>query len=216
MTSWNPEVFDRHIDPIFTEFSSAEIPEPAFGTDGHYWMTDYFLNSTFGDRFEGRSHQLIMGFIWRSQLCFQNYSSARESTLGYLDAHDPTKPKFTLYFRALGAWEIFLLNGMIAIDYLNKIKGQNSFAAGDGTKEQRIWESGNDIKHMQSSLKTGSTNHYAILPIILTNVGVKTSSGNLVSYLEMFELLQDFENIVDEVKDPRGMLEKRLAEEKEQ
>lgn len=180
-------------------------------TDGSYWMHDYFLNSTLRARFSGKFHQLAMGFIWRSQLCFGHYCSARDATLQYVNEHDPSKPKFGTYFRSVGAWEAYFLNAMIAIDYVAKMNEKQVFARGDGTKDQRIYDVGNHIKHMQNKIQSGLIDHENTMPIVLTNDGVRSSSNIEVSYSELFELLQDFEAIVLEVKDPKAMVDKHLA-----
>lgn len=207
MVQWNPELFDKHIDRDFSAFTCAEVPDPEPLSSGKHWMADYFLNATLNGRFVGRWHQLVMGLIWRSQLCLQHYSAARVETLQYVDKHDPGQPKFGVYFRALSAWEAFFLNAMLSIAYINQINGTHAFSKDDGSIDQRVYEIGTHIKHMQDRVKSGTVDHDATMAIVLTNDGVKSSSNLFVSYFEMFKLLEELAALVEETKNPRAMAE---------
>lgn len=214
MTRWNPQVFDKHIDREFSAFTSAEIPDPESFSSGRYWMADYFLNSTLRSRFTGRWHQLTMGLIWRAQLCLKHYSAARLETLEYVDGHDPGQPKLGTYFRALAEWEAFIVNAMLAIDYINQFNGTHAFDKGDGSIDQRVYDIGIHIKHMQDRVARGKVDHGATMPIVLTNGGLKSSSDLIVSYAEMFKLLEELGAVAGELKDPRGLAETRRAKKK--
>jgi hypothetical protein len=211
MTKWNPQVFDKHIDQEFSAFTSAEIPDPESVSSGKYLMADYFLNSTFRGRLTGCWHQMTMGLIWRAQLCLKHYSAARSDTLEYVEGHDPGQVKLGTYFRALAEWEAFLFNAMLAIAYINQISDKKAFIPKDGSIVQRVYDMGTHIKHMQDSVARGEVDHSATMPVVLTNDGIKSSSGLLASYAEAFKLLEELVAAAAELKDPTGMAEARRA-----
>jgi hypothetical protein len=215
MTKWNPQVFDKHIDQEFSAFTSAEIPDPESVSSGKYLMADYFLNSTFRGRLTGCWHQMTMGLIWRAQLCLKHYSAARSDTLEYVEDHDPHQPKLGTYFRALAEWEAFLVNAMLAIDYANQcnkqVNGEKAFTKDDGSIGQRVYDMGIHIKHMQDRIAQERVDHSSTMPVILTNDGIKSSSGLLVSYAEAFKLLGELAADAIMLMDPSGIPEARRA-----
>jgi hypothetical protein len=100
---------------------------------------------------------------------------------------------------------------MLAIDYINQINDKKAFTKDDGSIEQRVYDMGIHIKHMQDRVAQGKVDHSATMPVVLTNDGVKSSSGLLVSFAEAFKLLEELVAVATELKDPRGMAEARRA-----
>jgi hypothetical protein len=202
---WNPEILNKFVAPDIAKFTSAEIPDL---TDkfpqANYWVVNHFLNSALGTSFKDRWRQVVLACIRRSHNAFSDYHEARSRTLAYLDGNQPDNPKVGHYFDAVSSWESFALQFSMAIDLFRWLnQGQGAFKKNDGSKEQRLYEIANLIKHTASAVDSGQCGESDTVPLWLGNTGLH-SFNLLVTYAEAAEILIDLGTIADELQNPHS------------
>lgn len=206
---WNPTILSKFIAPDIAEFTTSEIPqlETLFPQASH-WVTNHFLNNALRTSFKDGWRQVVLGYIRRTHNAFTAYHEARLLTLSYLDGNQPLNPRVSQYFNAVSSWENFALQVSMALDlfkYLNQ--GTGSFEKNDGSKEQRLYEIANLVKHTVSAVKSGQCSNTDTVPLWLGNEGLR-SFTHLVSYTEASEVLIDLSVLAEDYQDPYSLHEK--------
>lgn len=204
MPSWSSSILNRFVAPEITSFSAAEIPDlrDRF-PDARFWLAHHFLNSVLRGSFTGQVRQLVVGIVRRCSHAFSEYHQAREETIEYLSTADPHNPSISRYFAAVTSWESFILQCSMAVDLLRRLKGEDLFKKGDGSITERLYQMGNQIKHLASCTGSGQMEDDDASPLWLTNSGL-ASFGIEVTFEEASELLGDLAEIAEQLQDPRS------------
>jgi hypothetical protein len=203
---WNPKILSKFIAPNISEFTSADIPDL---TDrfpqAAYWVINHFLNSSLRASFKDQWRQVVMAYIRRAHNAFSAYHEARNRTSAYLAGNQPDNPSVGRYFDAVSSWENFTLQISMAIDLFRWLnQGQGAFQKNDGSKEQRLYEIANLVKHTASAVTSGQCGEADTVPLWLTNDGLH-SFGLFVTYAEAFEILIDVSALADDYQDPYSL-----------
>jgi hypothetical protein len=129
-------------------------------------------------------------------------------TLSYLDGNDPHNPRVGRYYNAVAEWEAFAIDVTIACDLFKWLnQDQGAFAKHDGSKEYRLYEIGNRVKHMASCVRSGQCAPDDTLPLWINKLGLN-SFGIVVAYDEAADILADICAVADELQDPISFREK--------
>jgi hypothetical protein len=206
---WNPEILNKFLAPGIVDFTTANIPnlQEEYPQASH-WITNHFLNSVLRASFKDRWRQVVLAYVRRAHNAFRYYHDARHLTLNYLDGNQPDNPRVGRYFNAVSEWENFILQIAMAIDlfrWLNQDVG--AFQKNDGSKEQRLYEMANLIKHTASAVRSGQCSVSDTIPLWLANDGLRSFSL-LVTYSEVSDILRDISNLADDYQDPYSLRDK--------
>jgi hypothetical protein len=206
---WNPALLSKFIAPGIAEFTSAAIPDlTAKFPQAPHWVVNHFLNNVLRAAFKDRWRQVVLGFVRRSHNAFVAYHDARKQTLEYLDGNEPHNPRVGRYFDAVSSWENFALQVSMAIDLFRWLnQGQGAFEKNDGSKEQRLYEIANLVKHTASAVNSGQCAESDTVPLWLSNQGLH-SFGLSVTYVEASEILNDVAVLADDYQDAHSLREK--------
>lgn len=206
---WNPTILSKFVAPGIAEFTSAEIPDlTARFPQAPFWLVNHFLNNVLRTSFKDRHRQVVLGFIRRAHNAFLAFHDARTGTLAYLDGNEPHNPRIGKYFDAVSSWENFALQVSMAIDLFRWLnQGQGAFAKNDGSKEQRLYDIANSVKHTASAVSSGHCKESDTVPLWLENAGLRSFSLS-VSFLEASEVLADICVLADDYQDPYALREK--------
>jgi hypothetical protein len=206
---WNPEILRKLIAPDIDEFTSAEIPDlRELFPQATYWLANHFLNNVGRGSFQDGARQVALNFIRRAQNAFTHYHAARVHTGRYLGNNDPHNPKASAYFTAVSEWEEYALQISMPIDlfkWLNQEVG--AFSKNDGSREQRLYDIANLVKHTASAVRSGQCKPEHTLPLWLTNEGL-SSFGLAVTYQEAAAVLGDIARLADAMQDPTTFRER--------
>jgi len=173
-----------------------------------HWVTNHFLNNALGTSFKDRWRQVVLAYIRRAHNAFSSYHEARSRSLAYLDGNQPDNPRVGRYFDAVSSWENFALQISMATDLFRWLnEGQGAFQKNDGSKEQRLNEIANLVKHTASAVTSGQCGEADTVTLWLANDG-KRSFGLIVSYAESSEILIDVSKLADDYQDPHSLREK--------
>jgi hypothetical protein len=207
---WNPAILSKFIAPGIADFTSGDIPDltERFPQAPH-WVTNHFLNNALGTSFKDRWRQVVLAYIRRAHNAFSSYHEARSRSLAYLDGNQPDNPRVGRYFDAVSSWENFALQISMATDLFRWLnEGQGAFQKNNGSKEQRLNEIANLVKHTASAVTSGQCGEADTVTLWLANDG-KRSFGLIVSYAESSEILIDVSKLADDYQDPHSLREKR-------
>ena len=206
---WNPEILSKFLAPGIGNFTSAHIPDltQRFPQAPH-WVGNHFLNNVLRGHFGDRWRQVVFAYIRRAQNSFIAYHEARRLTLEYLDGKQPDNPLIRHYFGAVTAWENFALQISMVTDLFRWLnQGVGAFKKNDGSKEQRLYEMANLIKHTASAVDSGQCPESGTIPLWLGNDGLHSFTSS-VSFQEASEILVDVCSLADNFQDPRSLREK--------
>jgi hypothetical protein len=209
MVNWNPAILDTQIAPGISTFCDATIPDiTGMFPEAEHWATNYFLNSVFRGGYAHGVRQVVVGFLRRATLSYTAFHEATQSTRAFLDGADPTNPRIAKYYQTIGKWETFAINMTIAADLFKWINnGDGAFSKNDGSKECRLYELGNKVKHLSGSVDLGHCTINDSLPLWIDSAGLHSFGFN-VTYQEASEVLVDICNLANELQDPLGRLER--------
>lgn len=206
---WNPEILSKFLAPGIADFEFADIPDLTQRyPQAPHWVGNHFLNNVLRGHFKDRWRQVVLAYIRRAQNAFLAYHDARRLTLEYLDGNQPDNPRIHRYFGAVTAWENFALQISMAIDlfcWLNQ--GTGAFKKNDGSKEQRLYEMANLIKHTSSEVDSGQCPESGTIPVWLANEGLHSFASS-VTFQEASEVLADVCNLASDYQDPHSLREK--------
>jgi hypothetical protein len=217
---WNPQLLDKHVAPGIASFTLASIPDLAGQfPQAEYWAVNYFLNGTLRAAWPDRYRQIVVGFLRRASHAYASYREARQMTLDYLEGNDPHNPRIGRYYNTIAKWETFAIDLTIACDLFKWFNlDQGAFSKNDSSKECRLYEIGNKVKHLPSCVKSGQCTPDETLPLWINASGLN-SFALVVTYNEAAEVLADICKIADELQDPltfvkntRAAVERGVAE----
>ncbi|WP_282040609.1 hypothetical protein [Halomonas alimentaria] len=203
MPKWNPKILDKHIAPGISTFTTAEIQDLSGKfPQAEYWVRNYFLNGILRLGYPDRTRQVVVGFLRRASHAYIIYHEARQMTIDYLDGNDPLNPRVGRYFDMIAKWEVFAIDMTIAFDLFKWISnGQGAFAKNDGSKESRLYEVGNKVKHVPTCVNSGQCTIDDTVPLWVNASGLN-SFGITVTYDETAEVLSDVCKVANELQDP--------------
>lgn len=206
---WNPDILSKFLAPGIAEFTSADIPDLAHRyPQAPHWVGNHFLNNALRGHFKDRWRQVVLAYIRRAQNAFLTYHKARRLTLEYLDGNQPDNPRINRYFGAVTAWENFALQISMVIDlcrWLNQ--GVDAFTKNDGSKEQRLYEMANLIKHTASAVNSGQCPESGTIPMWLANDGLHSFESS-ITFQEASEILGEVCSLAEDFQDPLSLHEK--------
>lgn len=198
---WNPDLLDKHIAPGIASFTAAAIPDLSGRfPQADYWAVNYFLNATLRVAWPDRHRRTVVGFLRRASHAHATYHEARQTTLDYLKGNDPLNPRVGRYYGAIANWETFAIDVTIACDLFRRL-GEDAFSRKDGSKEWRLYEIGNKVKHLPGCENRGECSVDDTLPLWINASGLN-SFGIVVSYEEAAAVLADICKMADELQDP--------------
>jgi len=203
---WNPEILNKFLAPGIFGFTSSDIPDltQRFPQAPH-WVGNHFLNNVLRGHFKDRWRQVVLAFIRRAQNAFLAYHEARRLTQEYLDRNKPDNPHVNRYFGAVTAWENYAVQVSMAIDLFRWInQGIGAFKKNDGSKEQRLYEIANLIKHTASAVESGQCPESGTIPMWLENDGLHSFKLS-VTFREASEILRDICNLANDFQDQRSL-----------
>ncbi|MEO7654676.1 MAG: hypothetical protein ABIS23_03210 [Sphingomicrobium sp.] len=210
MGQWSKEILEKLLAPEITDFSEAVIPDLS---DRHpeakHWIANHLLNSTFRGNFPPDMKPLVLNILYRAQTAFRYYHEARSLTLEFLGRQQPFNPSSALYFSAVAAWEVTVINTQLAQDVVAKLNG-NFFEQGDGSDDDRLWAVANRIKHCGSDIAAGKHTEDFTVPMWLANRGLVTRVAEL-SFEEMATYVDGLASVADTLRDPATAAEKYAA-----
>ena len=120
MAQWNSKILEKFFAPGITGFTEAEIPDlKEKHKEAEHWLPNHMLNSVFGGRYSDEVLPFALNMMFRAQVAFKSYHTARDATLEYLKDNKPDNPKIRIYFKAISEWETCLLNLQIFMDLGN-------------------------------------------------------------------------------------------------
>ena len=214
MVSWNPDILNRCAAPKISEFTSLALADLSLEfPQCSFWLQNHFLNSTPLRRpFNPPFKQMAVNIIQKAHYIFYEYGRFRELSAEYLDGNSTDNPKLSSYY--------ILINhcSNIFIHYCSIVEACNSFnmklesdakvfAKNDGSFEQRIYQIGNCIKHVSSSIDSGVCNHEHTLSVWLTNDGFESFDTD-VSYVEFETAIREVGHYAEALVDPLSFIEK--------
>lgn len=209
---WNPDLLEKHIAPGIASFTAAVIPDlTGRFPQAEYWAINYFLNASFRLAWPDRRRQVVVAFLRRASHAYATYHEARQITLEYLDGNDPLNPQIGRYYKAIAKWETFAVDITISCDlfkWWNLRRG--AFSKNDGSKECRLYEIGNKVKHVPSCVDSGQCSVNDTLPLWISAAGIN-SFGLVVTYEEAAEILSDICRLADEFQDPLTFAKNTIA-----
>lgn len=210
---WNPELLAKYVAPGISQFTTAAIPtcQDRF-PQAAYWPVNLFLNSVLRTPWPEGYRQIVLAFLRRTSHAFFSYHDARSLTLQYLEGNDPLNPRIGAYFNAVARWEVFAIEMTVIIDlfkWLNKDVG--AFLKNDGSKEQRLYEVGNCVKHLPSCVRSGQCTADHSMPLWVDSGGIRTFSHS-VAFGDACDVLMDFCILCDEMQDPLTFLRNTQAQ----
>lgn len=211
---WNPLLLDKHVAPGIASFTLATIPDlSAKFPQAKHWATNYFLNATLRLPWPDRYRQVVVAYLRRASHAYASYCEARQLTLDYLDGNDPLNPRVGQYYDAVAEWETFAIDFTIACDLFKWFNlKQGVFSKNDGSKECRLYQVGNKVKHVASCVDSGQCTADDTLPLWIDTLGLN-SFGIVVAYNEVSEALTDICKVAGELQDPLTFVEDTKAAE---
>jgi hypothetical protein len=175
---------------------SLEIPDTS-------WLQNHFLNSIFGPNFNeaGRARFAILAF--RAKTALVAYDRAKSACASFVEKSVSGNPATIQYFEAVAQWEMVILNLHHAADVVKHL-ADSSVKEDDDV--QIIRAISNRIKHVAEDIHGGKHANLTI-PMWLTDTGLKTSDVE-ISFDNISVCLLSLVKIIDELQNPRAMLEK--------
>jgi hypothetical protein len=209
--SWSSNVLHQYVAPGIVEVVAAEIPDlTSQFPEAPYWLANHFLNSIGRGTYAVGTRQLVLGYIRRAFHAFADFHSARQHTHEYLKDNNPHNPWITKYYVAVAGWEAFTLQLSMALDLFKAINlGEGAFKKNDASVEWRLYTMANQIKHLESCVRSGQCSPTDTVPLWLTNTGLASFSLD-VSYSDAAEVLTGVGRLAEELCDPVS-LRQRLA-----
>lgn len=193
------QILDTLLAPGISSFMEAEVPNLSGECpEADHWLSNFFLNSLLGPRYDDKWKQATITFIFRTQCALRGYNSAREKTLECADRFSPGRPVSRVYFEAISHWEMVVLNIQIALDLFLKIMDPNAPVTEDAIRIRRV---ANRIKHFAEDIKTGKNSPDLTLPMWLEKDRLKTREG-FVIFEELAENLREMGKAADILQNP--------------
>jgi hypothetical protein len=124
-------------------------------------------------------------------------------------------PQLGRYYAAVNEWESFALQTQMAIDLYTYISSSKAFEPGDGSPEQRLYDTANAVKHLRGRVASQQFREEDILPLWINRDGIRSFEFNL-TFDEATSVLRDVASFADMLQNPAGMraeAERRLNPE---
>ena len=204
---FNPELLNRNVAPCIADFTSADIPDlrTAFPQAEH-WLSNHFLNTLFGPKFNGPLRQYAINMLCRAQAQFFLFHEAREATQRYLQESKPCFPSVPRYYIAITRWEACFLNLQIFFDIFTKSTGKDAFESRDGSEVQRAYDMANNIKHWAGVVKSNKHSDECTIPLWMSNTGFHTYAHSL-TYSELSAITTEVAKTADLLQNPSSIAE---------
>lgn len=190
---------DALFAPGISSFNKALIPD--LGGEcpqADHWLSNLFLNSLLGPRYNAAWKQTAVTFLFRTQNALRAYNLARTKTLECVAAFQPGRPASKLYFEAVSHWESVLINIQIAIDLYLWVIEPGAAETDDAT---RIRLAANRVKHYAEDIANRTNHGDLTLPMWLTESGIKTAAAE-VTFEELAENLCEMGVAADLLQNP--------------
>jgi hypothetical protein len=182
--------------PGISDFTQAALPDVAAEfKESRFWMTNHFLNSTFGAAYEAPWKLRLTTLLMRCSTAVRFYSDARDATAAFLDTAQQDRPRLERYFHALSLWEAVLVNYAIAVSVHTRALGTPAFKPGDGSSDQRAYDLYNIVKHVAAREDVGDIGDQAVA-MWMTNKGLTDGILEL-GWEELADLMRDLARLAD-------------------
>jgi len=190
---------DTLLAPGLSSFNEAEVPDLSGDCpQADHWLSNLFLNSLLGPRYNDTWKQAAVAFIFRTQTALRAYRAGRAKTLECVDAFEPGRPASRLYFEAVSQWEAVLLNVQIAIDLYLKVMDPNGVETDDAS---RIRKAANRVKHFAEDVERGKNSGDLTVPLWLARDRIKTRIAE-VTFEELAENIREMGRAADLLQNP--------------
>ena len=87
------------------------------------------------------------------------------------------------------------------------VRKERWFEKNDGSKEQRLYEMANLIKHTDKAVNSGQCPESGTIPVWLGNDGLHSFESS-ITFQEASEILADVCSLADDYQDPHSLREK--------
>jgi hypothetical protein len=190
---------DTLLAPGISSFNEADVPDLSGECpQAEHWISNFFLNSLLGPRYNETWKQAAVSFLFRTQNALRAYQIARAKTLECVAAFQPGRPAIKLYFDGVSHWETVVLNMQIVLDLFFRVIDQKALESDDAA---RIRKAANRIKHFAEDIVEGANTADVTLPIWLAKDGLKTRVAE-VKYEELWENLREMGKAADIMQNP--------------
>lgn len=208
----NPDILSELVAPDISLFTEATIPDLTNQfPHPSMWVIGHFLNSLLRGTFGPKARQVVLSYQRRTYHAFDAYHKARDATFNYLEGNEPYYPSVGKYYGAVAFWETFTLQTQMALDLIKWLqKGKRIFSKNDGSKEQRLYTISNQVKHLDSHVKSPNFSPADTVPLWLSNTGLH-SFGVQVTYTEASEMLINLAELAEELQDPLTFTQSKKA-----
>jgi hypothetical protein len=198
-TQFSAKMLDTLLAPGISQFNEANVPDlTGEFPEADHWISNLFLNSLFGARYNDGWKQAAITLLFRTQIALRAYNEARTKTLECTAAYSSGHPASRRYFEAVALWETVLLNIQITLDLFFKFMDQTAVEPSDA---ERIRLAANRVKHFAEDIEKGKNTGDLTLPMWLAKDGVCTRTAN-VSYEELAENLREMGKAADILQSP--------------
>jgi hypothetical protein len=199
------QILDTFLAPGISSFNEVNVPDlTGECPQADHWISNLFLNSLFGPRYNETWKQAAVTFLFRTQTALRAYTAARARTLTCVENFQPGRPASKSYFEAVSQWEVVLLNIQIVLDLFFTIMDPQAVETDDA---KRIRRAANRVKHFAEDIEQKKNSADLTLPMWLGKDGLITRTAE-VSYEEIAENLREMAKAADLLQDPGGREQK--------
>ncbi|MEL7108006.1 MAG: hypothetical protein AAGL99_01970 [Pseudomonadota bacterium] len=198
MVQYSEYFLSKQIGPNVIGFSSVEIPDMSgVFSQAEYWVANYFL-SNLTSSYRMPMHAYCRLFLTRVSFAYEIYDQARLKTIEFVDggAQSPST-----YSAAISRWEVFLGQTWHALETLAKAWDGRVHEPKDGSKEFKLHELYNAIKHAEDRIKEGHLKEDDVSVVWFDGNGL-TSRKISMSYQEASEILYELGVYADALQNP--------------
>jgi hypothetical protein len=197
VVQYSQRLLDDWVAPSITSFSEPQI----IGLEAEdricrQWMLHFGLLDQLGARWKPVPARRGRQVARRTAAAIRAYEAMRALIDTFFINHAVGSPKLGLYFEALDAAEIVLLQIQMALEGLNHKNAPWIPIDVSDEPQRSIIELANDLKHFgeKSYLREGNG---PILPLWFVSDGV-TNGRSIVTFDQLHETLKDLENVINE------------------
>jgi len=206
VVGWSWDLLDELVATNISAFTEADVRElSSRHPESSHWLANHFLNSTFRAQYSSPVRELVVLFLRRVSIAFEEYELARARTdeflLGRRNGEQPTR----LYLSALHHWEQCLAAICQAMKAWTELTGDRVFdpEADPAPPEAKVNHLHNWSKHSDEKVaKPNLMPERGPLAVWMTNDGLRSRRHRL-TWTELTAVLDDIANAANVLQDPR-------------
>jgi hypothetical protein len=208
-------VLDTYIAPGASNFKAAQIPDMAnHDSQSAHWVANHFLNSVLRGGFIYPFSAYVHNYMRRAEGAFVAHAEARRHSIKFIELSGQAPG---VYSRALSSWEMFLTHSWQAEALFAKLIGKATneiFVPDEGSIEERLYDLYNAMKHAEGRIASGQIPEGALVPVWLTNEGLR-SEKSLLTFKETGEILEELAYRAGVLVDPHDAKAKLRTDDRD-